>query len=167
VTSLIDATGGGLLFWVLGLPAPLLWAVVMFVLSILPVLGAALVWLPAAAYLALGGRWLPAAALVGWGVLSFMVVDNVIYVRLAGARMRMHEVPALVAFLGGVAVFGLSGMILGPAILAVATALVEVWKQRLTHPASASGLAAPAKASGRGAAAVPGCRAGHSGALAG
>ena len=131
VTSLIDATGGGLMFWWLGLPSPLLWAVVMFVLSVLPVVGAGLVWGTAAVYLAMTGQWLSALALVGWGVLSFIVVDNVIYVRLAGERMRMHEVPALVAFLGGLAVFGVSGMILGPAILAVTAAFLGVWKRRV------------------------------------
>ena len=67
VTSLIDATAFGLAFWAVGLPAPVLWAVIMFVLSLLPVLGAGLVWVPAAAYLAMTGRWLGAAALVGWG----------------------------------------------------------------------------------------------------
>ena len=131
VTSVMDATGGGLMFWLLGLPAPVLWAVVMFVLSILPVVGAGLVWFPAAVYLAMTGRWLAAAALVAWGVLSFMIVDNVIYVRLAGERMRMHDVPALIAFVGGLAIFGVSGMILGPAILAVTIAVLEVWKGRM------------------------------------
>jgi predicted PurR-regulated permease PerM len=53
-------------------------------------------------------------------------------VRLAGDRMRLHQAPALVAFLGGLAVFGVSGMILGPAILAVTVAVLEVWKRRLT-----------------------------------
>jgi predicted PurR-regulated permease PerM len=132
VTSLIDSAGGGLMFWALGLPAPFLWTAVMFVLSLLPVVGAGLVWVPAVAYLALSGRWLAALALLAWGVLTFIIVDNIVYVRLAGERMRMHAVPALIAFLGGLAVFGVSGMILGPAILAVTVAFLEVWKRRLT-----------------------------------
>jgi predicted PurR-regulated permease PerM len=132
VTSTIDATGGTLMFWALGLPAPMLWGVVMFVLSILPIVGAALVWVPAAFYLAFTDRWLAGAALIGWGVLFFLIVDNVVYVRLAGNRMRMHPVPALIAFLGGLAVFGISGMIIGPAILAITVAFVEVWKKRVT-----------------------------------
>jgi predicted PurR-regulated permease PerM len=103
----------------------------MFILSILPIVGTGFVWIPAAIYLALTGRWLAAAALVAWGVLSFLITDNVIYVRLAGERMRLHDVPALIAFLGGLALFGMSGMILGPAILAVTVALLEVWKGRL------------------------------------
>ena len=113
------------------MPAPVLWAVVIFVLSILPIVGAGFVWIPASIYLAVSGRWLAAGALVGWGVLSFLIVDNVIYVRLAGERMRLHDVPALIAFLGGIAIFGISGMILGPAILAVTVAFLEVWKERL------------------------------------
>jgi predicted PurR-regulated permease PerM len=130
ITSLIDAVGGGLLFWVLGLPAPVLWSVVIFVLAILPVVGAGLVWVPAAAYLGMSGNWLGFTALVTWGVLTSILVDNLLYVRLAGDRMRMHAVPAMIAFLGGIAVFGVSGMILGPAIFAVTEAVVDVWKLR-------------------------------------
>jgi predicted PurR-regulated permease PerM len=146
VTSLIDTAGGVLMFWVLGLPSPFLWGVVMFVLCLMPIVGAALVWLPASAYLALTSQWPQAAALVTWGVLTSVVVDNILYVRLAGERMRMHEVPALIAFLGGLAVFGVSGMILGPAILAVTVAILEAWKRRVSGtqaPVSAADLAAP------------------------
>jgi predicted PurR-regulated permease PerM len=133
LTSLIDAVGGGLVFWAVGLPAPLLWAVVMFVLSILPVVGAGMVWFPAVVVLAAGDRWAAAGAVLAWGLLSFLIVDNWLYARLAGGRMRVHEVPALVAFLGGVGVFGLSGMILGPAVLAVTVAFLEVWRGRLAR----------------------------------
>jgi predicted PurR-regulated permease PerM len=144
VTSTIAATGGGLMFWLVGLPAPLLWAVVMFVLSLLPVVGSGMVWVPAVVFLALGGHWLAATALLTWGALNSVVVDNLMYVRLAGERMRLHEVPALVAFLGGLAVFGVSGMILGPAILAVTVALLEVWHRRLARADRGDPLAAPA-----------------------
>jgi len=129
ITSVIDGVSGGLMFWLLGLPSPVMWGVVMFVLSVLPVVGTALVWLPAAAFLAMTNQWLAAVALVGWGIVEFIIVDNIIYVRLAGERMRMHDVPMMVAFLGGIAVFGMSGMILGPAILAVTMALLELWRQ--------------------------------------
>jgi len=132
VTSLIDAVGGGLMFWVLGLPSPVLWGVVMFVLSILPIVGTFIVWMPAAAYLVLIGDWPKGLAMVGWGVAGWVVVDNYIYVWLAGPRMRIHQVPALLAFLGGLAIFGASGMIIGPAILAVTVALLEVWHRRAT-----------------------------------
>jgi predicted PurR-regulated permease PerM len=130
VTSLIDAVTGGLLFWALGLPSPVTWAVVMFVLSMLPVAGIFLVWVPAAVYLALAGNWGGALALVAWGVGSSVLVDTLLYTRLAGNRMRLHPVPALIAFVGGIVVFGASGMVLGPAIVAVTAAVLDVWHYR-------------------------------------
>jgi predicted PurR-regulated permease PerM len=130
VTSLIDATTGGLLFWALGLPSPVTWAVVMFVLSMLPVAGIFLVWVPAAAYLGLAGNWGGALALVAWGVGSSVLVDTFLYTRLAGDRMQLHPVPALLAFVGGIVVFGASGMVLGPAIVAVTVAVLDVWHHR-------------------------------------
>jgi predicted PurR-regulated permease PerM len=130
ITSVIDGLGGGFMFWLLGLPSPVTWGVVMFFLSFLPLLGTWIVWLPAALVLGLSGLWLNAFGLLMWGIASSVVVDNIIYVRIAGERMRLHQVPALLAFLGGLAVFGVSGMILGPAILAVTVAVLDVWHQR-------------------------------------
>jgi predicted PurR-regulated permease PerM len=130
VTGFIDSVTGATLFWILGLPAPFLWGAVMFVLSILPVVGAGLVWFPAAIYLAMSGSWPQALAILTWGAVTAVAVDYILYARLAGDRMRMHPVPALLAFLGGLAVFGLSGMILGPAIVAMTAAMLELWRER-------------------------------------
>jgi len=132
ITSLIDAVGGGLMFGLLGLPSPVLWGVVMFILSILPIVGTFIVWMPAAAYLVMIGHWPQGLALVAWGLAEWIVVDYWIYGWLAGPRMRLHQVPALLAFLGGLAIFGASGMVIGPAILAVTVALLEVWHRRAT-----------------------------------
>jgi predicted PurR-regulated permease PerM len=130
ITSVIDAVGGGLMFWACGIPSPLLWGVVMFVLSTLPIVGTFIVWMPAAGFLAATGHWPSAVALIAWGVVSWVVTDNFIYVRIAGNRMRLHQVPSLIAFLGGLSLFGAAGMILGPAILAVTVAVLEVWHRR-------------------------------------
>lgn len=143
ITSVIDCAGFALLFWWFALPAPVLWTAVMFVLSLLPVLGAALVWLPAVAYMGAAGHWPAAASILAWGGLTFVAVDNALYARLAGDRMRMHPAPALVAFLGGVAVFGASGMVLGPAIFAVTMATFEVWKGRVAGANGPVGGPAP------------------------
>lgn len=132
VTSAINAVCGGLMFALLGLPSPVTWGAVMFVLGVLPVLGIFVVWMPAATYLAVSGQWGGAAALTAWGIGSSVVVDTILYTRLVGGRMRLHPVPALVAFIGGIAVFGASGMVLGPAILAVTVAVLEVWHARAT-----------------------------------
>jgi predicted PurR-regulated permease PerM len=137
------------MFWLVGLPSPVTWGVVTFVLSFLPILGTYLVWLPAAVYLALIGHWSGALAIVVYGVVAWGIVDNVIYVRIAGDRMRIHQVPTLIAFLGGLVVFGASGMILGPAILAVTAAVLEVWHYRVTGeevPKSAAAEETEAKA---------------------
>jgi predicted PurR-regulated permease PerM len=130
ITSLIDAATGGLMFWALGLPSPVTWAVVMFVLSMLPVAGIFIVWVPAAGYLAVTGNWGGALALVAWGVGSSVLVDTLLYTRLVGGRIQLHPVPALIAFVGGIVVFGASGMVLGPAIVAVTAAVLDVWHYR-------------------------------------
>jgi len=94
LTSVVAAAGGGVMFWLTGLPSPVLWAVVMFFLSLLPVLSSALVWVPATAYLALSGQWPQAVALGAWGAVNSIVVDNLMYVWLAGHRMKLHQVRA-------------------------------------------------------------------------
>jgi predicted PurR-regulated permease PerM len=129
-TSAISGAGGGLMFWLLGLPSPVLWGVVMFIIGILPIVGTFLVWLPAAAVLASNGQWTQALALVTWGVATSVLVDYLLYIRIAGNRMRLNQIAALIAFLGGLAVFGASGMVLGPAILAITVAVLDVWHYR-------------------------------------
>jgi predicted PurR-regulated permease PerM len=130
VTSLVQGISGGLLFWALGLPAPLLWAVVMIILGIIPLVGAVLVWLPAAILLATEDRWGAAIVLVTWGSLMAGPIGNWLYAYLAGGRLRLHPVPVLLSFVGGLVVFGVSGMVIGPVILAVTMGLLDVWKMR-------------------------------------
>jgi predicted PurR-regulated permease PerM len=145
ITGVIDGVTGGLMFWAVGLPSPVLWGVVMFVLSVLPGLGIFLVWVPAAIYLMLIGNWVGAVALIAWGVATSILVSTLLYTRLAGGHMRLHPVPTLVAFVGGLVVFGASGIILGPGILAVTVAVLEVWHLRATaEPAVVEAPAVPA-----------------------
>ena len=77
-----------------------------------------------AAYLALSGSWTGTMVVALWGLVSMFVVGNIIYTWLAGRRMRLHPVATLLAFLGGLTVFGVSGIILGPGIVAVTVASV-------------------------------------------
>ncbi len=125
LAGVVQGVTGGLLFWALGLPAPVLWGVVMAVLGVLPLLGAFVVWVPAAVWLAVAGQWGPAAALTVWGGLMAGPVGNYLYAVTAGDRMRLHPVPALLSFVGGLAVFGVAGMVIGPAVLALAVGLLE------------------------------------------
>ncbi len=141
MTALLQGVTGGLVFWWLGLPAPVLWGTVMFVLGVLPVVGAVLVWAPAAVWLATEGRLGDTAVLTAWGLIMAGPVCNYFYAYLAGGRMRLHEVPVMIAYVGGLAVFGVSGMVLGPVALAVTMGLVDVWHRRL-RPEAAEKLGA-------------------------
>jgi predicted PurR-regulated permease PerM len=130
VCSAVQGTLGGLMFWWLALPAPLLWGVIMGALAVVPVFGAFVVWIPAAAYLALDGQWGSAAILVLWGSVVIGGIDNLLYPMLVGNRLRLHTVPAFVAVVGGLVVFGTSGVVLGPLVVTVTLALLEIWQLR-------------------------------------
>jgi predicted PurR-regulated permease PerM len=128
--SSVQGVLGGLMFWALGLPAPLLWGVVMAVLGIVPVLGAFVVWIPAALFLLLEGRWIAALVLTGWGLLVVGTIDNLLRPVLVGNRLQQHTVLAFLSIVGGLLLFGSSGLILGPVILTVTIGLLEVWSIR-------------------------------------
>ena len=128
----VQGSLGGLMFWWLGLPAPLLWGLVMGALAVVPVLGAFLVWIPAALFLALDGSWVKALILAVWGGVVVGGIDNVIYPILIGTRLKLHTIPAFMAIVGGLTVFGPSGLILGPMALSATIVLMEIWQSR-TH----------------------------------
>jgi predicted PurR-regulated permease PerM len=102
----------------------------MSFLSILPVLGAFVVWAPAAAFLLIGGHWIRALIVLAWGLAVIHPVDNILYPVLVGARLGMHSLVLFVAFVGGLIAFGPAGLILGPCIVAAAGSLAEVWEAR-------------------------------------
>ena len=134
VISAIQGSLGTFIFWILGLPSPLLWGVVMFFLSMIPMAGAFLVWVPAAIYLALTGSYLQAGILVAWGILVIGAIDNFLSPRLVGRRARLHELLIFFAVLGGLEVFGVLGLILGPVTIAVTLALIEMMRQAHRPP---------------------------------
>jgi predicted PurR-regulated permease PerM len=131
LVALVQGALGGLIFWWLGLPAPLLWAAVMAVVAVLPIFGAALVWVPAAAYLLIEGQWEKAMILVAWGAIVIGLIDNLLYPLLMKNRLSMHTVPVFIAATGGLFAFGATGIVLGPLVLAVALALLDVWRRRM------------------------------------
>lgn len=132
VVSMVQGILGGLMFWWLGLPAPALWGVVMGLLALVPTLGTFIVWTPAAVVLALQGSWGKALILAAWGLTAVSLIDNLLYPTLVGKRVRLHTLPVFFAIVGGVLLFGASGLILGPVALAVTVALLDIWRQRTT-----------------------------------
>jgi predicted PurR-regulated permease PerM len=129
--SAVQGLLGGLMFWWLGLPAPLLWGVMMALLAVVPVLGAFVIWVPAALYLALEGSWGKALILAAWGGLIIGSIDNLLYPLLVGNRLKLHTVLAFVSIVGGLMLFGPAGLILGPLALTVTAELLETWRSRI------------------------------------
>lgn len=128
--GLVQNSLGGLMFWWLGLPTPVFWGLVMGALAIIPLLGAFIVWVPAAAVLALQGQWASAALLALWGGIIIATVDNLLYPILVGNRLRLHTLAAFIGTVGGIILFGPSGIVLGPAVIALTLELIEILKRR-------------------------------------
>lgn len=128
--SLVQGALGALAFWWLNLPAPLLWGSAMAVLSVVPLVGTALVWGPAAVYLLLEGSAANALLLAAWGFLVIGLVDNLLKPAIVRNRLHAHIVPVFVSILGGLAAFGAAGVIIGPVLLSVALALLDISRQR-------------------------------------
>ena len=103
----------------------------MALLSVLPVLGAAIVWMPAAAWFALQDQWPDAFFLVAVGTIVIGLIDNLIYPLIVKDHLHLHTVPVFVSIIGGLIVFGASGIVLGPLLLAVTNCLVKIWRRRL------------------------------------
>lgn len=124
VVAIIQGALGGVAFWFLDVHAPVLWAVLMAFLSLLPAIGAGLVWLPVALYfLATGALW-SGLGLIAYGVLVIGLVDNVLRPLLVGKDTRMPDYVVLISTLGGMAIFGLNGFVIGPLIAAM---FMAVW----------------------------------------
>jgi predicted PurR-regulated permease PerM len=132
VVAAVQGILSGLMFWWLDLPLPILWGAVMAMLSIIPVLGAFVVWMPAATYLALEGDWGKALVLTAWGAGVVSTIDNILYPMLVGNRLKLHTVPAFIGAIGGIIAFGAAGLILGPAIISVTLALIKILKKRFS-----------------------------------
>jgi predicted PurR-regulated permease PerM len=130
LVACVQGALGGLMFWWLGLAAPVLWGVVMGLLAVVPILGAFIIWIPAAIFLALSGAWIKAIILTLWGAVVIGLVDNLLYPVLVGRQLELHTVPVFISIVGGLLVFGGSGIILGPLVLALTHGLMDIWRQR-------------------------------------
>ncbi len=124
LVGLVQGALGGLLFWVLGLRAPVFWGVIMAMLSLLPVVGPAVVWAPVAIYLMFTGSMTKGIILVAGGVLVVGTADNILRPLLVGRETRMPDYMVLLSTLGGLSVFGPAGFVAGPVLAAL---FLSVW----------------------------------------
>ncbi len=159
LTSLIQGGLGGIGFFIAGVPGAVVWAALMAVLSLLPVVGAFLVWVPAVLFLFFQWSngdvelWRPIFLLI-WGIIVVSQVDNFIRPRLIGDRANIHPLFVLVGVLGGVAAFGFIGLFLGPLVVGVTLSVLKVWEADYLDPRV--GAADPTReGAGREAVAAP------------
>jgi predicted PurR-regulated permease PerM len=124
LVAIVQGALGGLIFWILGIHAPVLWAVVMALLSLLPAVGAAIVWLPVAIYLLATGSVWEGVVLIAYGALVIGLVDNLLRPFLVSKDTKMPDYLVLISTLGGIAIFGLNGFVIGPLIAAL---FIAVW----------------------------------------
>jgi predicted PurR-regulated permease PerM len=119
IVALVQGALGGLIFWFLGIPAPVLWGAVMGVLSLLPILGSSLVWIPVVVYLLLTAALWQGLLLLAYGVLVIGLVDNILRPILIGHDTKIPDYMVLVSTLGGIATFGANGLVIGPIVAAM------------------------------------------------
>lgn len=132
VVAAVQGTMGGIMFAILGLPAPVLWGFVMAVMATIPMLGTFVIWLPAALYLIIEGSVVQGVVLMGYGACAIGLVDNFLYPTLVGSRMQLHTLPVFFSLVGGIYAFGISGLVIGPVILSLVIAVLQIWKRRTT-----------------------------------
>ena len=135
--SALQGLLGGLMFWWLGVPSPWFWALVAAVFAFVPVVDTIVLWLPAAVYLGLEGRWGEALGVAALGALLVRVLENFLYPVLVRHRLKVPSVSIFVALVGGLLLFGWSGLVLGPVVVTVTTALLEICRCRIGEPQAA------------------------------
>jgi predicted PurR-regulated permease PerM len=128
LVSLIQGLLGGLAFWILGLPSPVLWGAVMAVLAFIPVVGPFLVWIPAAVLIIIYGQhFVKAGILVAWGIVVVGLSDNFLRPILVSGRTKLHTLILFFAVLGGLKAFGFLGLVAGPLVATVCLAIIDIY----------------------------------------
>lgn len=132
LVSLIQGLLGGVMFWWLGISASLFWGVIMAILAVVPVLGAFIIWIPAAVFLAMEGNWTSALILTLWGIFVVGTIDNLLRPILVGNRLKLHTVLVFISVVGGLILFGAVGLILGPVSLTITIELLKITSDRIS-----------------------------------
>jgi len=122
--GLVQGFLGGIMFSILGITGAVFWGGVMVLLSVLPLVGASIVWIPAAIFLVINGAWVKALVLAVFGVLVIGLIDNLLRPLLVGRDTKMPDYIILLSTLGGLSLFGISGFVIGPIIAAL---FLAVW----------------------------------------
>ncbi|MHB1935748.1 MAG: AI-2E family transporter [Acidobacteriaceae bacterium] len=131
VAAAIQGLVAGVVFAALGIHDAAILGVLTTTVAIVPYFGAYVIWVPVAIYFAMTGHWFRMAILIAAGSLVISTLDNFLYPVLVGAQLRQHTVSIFLSLLGGIWLFGISGLVLGPVIFSVAESLLAIWSHRL------------------------------------
>ncbi len=131
LTAVAQGAAGGLLLWALGISSPVFWGAVVSLVSLVPIVGTLLVWAPMTAYLLLTGHPTKAVLLVIFGTLVVGSIDNLLKPMIIRGRTDMHPLLVFMSVLGGMQVFGFLGVLLGPLIVAVFIAFLNLYRMEL------------------------------------
>ncbi len=134
LVAAVQGSLGGVIFWILGIPAALLWGVVMTLLSLIPMVGAGLVWAPVAVYLFATGSWIQGLILTGFGAGVIGLVDNFLRPILVGRDTKLPDYLVLLSTLGGFALFGINGFVIGPLLAALFVAFWQIFIRDFNTP---------------------------------
>lgn len=124
----IQGVLAGLMFWILGVGAPVLWGVVMTILSIIPILGSGLVWGPAAVVKIVTGHVPSGIIMLVFGMLVIGTIDNLLRPRLVAREAMMHPLLVFLGIIGGISLFGISGFLIGPVISALFISIWDIYR---------------------------------------
>lgn len=130
LTSLTQAAVAGIIFWILGLPLPILFSAMTFLAALIPVIGASGVWVPLVIYLFLGGQTVKAVVLLTFGVLVISLIDNIMKPALIGEKTRLPYFLLFFGILGGLSVYGLVGIFVAPVVLSLFFAVVKIYQEK-------------------------------------
>ncbi len=134
VVAAVQGTLGGIIFRILDIPGALLWGVVMAVLSLIPAVGAGLIWGPVAIYLFAVGHWVQGVILTLFGIAVIGLVDNILRPILVGRDTKLPDYIVLLSTLGGFVLFGINGFVIGPLLAVLFVAFWEIFMREFNAP---------------------------------
>lgn len=127
VVAIVQGALGGFIFWILDIPGPLLWGVVMAFLSLIPAVGAAIIWFPVCLYLYATGDWVSGTVLLAYGAIVIGLADNVLRPILVGRDTKLPDYVVLFSTIGGITIFGINGFVIGPLVAALFMATWQIF----------------------------------------
>jgi predicted PurR-regulated permease PerM len=127
ITAMAQGLLAGLAYWFLGVPFAILLGVATAFLALMPIGGSGLIWFPTSVYLMIQGSYIKGVILLAWGIGIVGTIDNILKPLLIGSRLRLPTLVLFFSILGGLRLFGILGLILGPVLFALLAALLDLY----------------------------------------